>query len=110
MDTIKLKRILSERILVIDGAMGTQIQNRNLTAGDFGGAEYEGCNEYLNLTRPDVIQSIHEAYLEAGADIVETNTFGSTPLVLAEYALQDKALEISREGARLARAAAEKFS
>jgi 5-methyltetrahydrofolate--homocysteine methyltransferase len=110
MDITRLKQILSERILVIDGAMGTQIQNRNLTAKDFGGPEYEGCNEYLNITRPDVIQAIHEAYLAAGADIVETNTFGGTSIVLAEYALQDKVLEINRAGARLARAAADRLS
>ncbi|HET6466506.1 MAG TPA: methionine synthase [Nitrospiria bacterium] len=110
MDITKLKHILSQRILVIDGAMGTQIQNRNLAAKDFGGPLLEGCNENLNLTRPDVIQSIHEAYLEAGADIVETNTFGGTSIVLAEYGLQDKVLEINRAGARLARAAADRFS
>jgi 5-methyltetrahydrofolate--homocysteine methyltransferase len=110
MDIARLKQILSERILVIDGAMGTQIQARNLTAKDFGGPQLEGCNENLNLTRPDVIQAIHEAYLEAGADIVETNTFGGTPIVLAEYGLQDKVLEINRAGARLARAAADRLS
>jgi len=110
MDIRQLQDILSNRILVIDGAMGTQIQNRNLSAGDFGGPQLEGCNEHLNLTRPDVIQAIHEAYLAAGADIVETNTFGGTSIVLAEYGLQDKVLEINREGARLARAAAERFS
>ncbi|MEK6683749.1 MAG: homocysteine S-methyltransferase family protein, partial [Nitrospirota bacterium] len=110
MDVTRLKQILSERILVIDGAMGTQIQDRNLTAKDFGGPEYEGCNEYLNLTRPDVIQAIHEAYLAAGADIIETNTFGGTSIVLAEYALQDKVIEINRAGARLARAAADRLS
>ncbi len=110
MDSTRLKAILAERILVIDGAMGTQIQARNLTARDFGGPAYEGCNEHLNLTRPDVIREIHEAYLAAGADIVETNTFGGTPIVLAEYGLQDKVLEINRAGARLARAAADRFS
>jgi 5-methyltetrahydrofolate--homocysteine methyltransferase len=110
MDNTQLKKIVSERILVIDGAMGTQIQAKNLSAEDFGGPEYEGCNEYLNLTRPEVIQSIHEAYLAAGADIVETNTFGGTSIVLAEYALQDKVLEINRAGARLARAASDRFS
>jgi 5-methyltetrahydrofolate--homocysteine methyltransferase len=67
--------LLKERILVLDGAMGTMIQSHNLTADDFGGQEYEGCNEYLNITRPDVIRDVHMAYLEAGADIVLTNTF-----------------------------------
>lgn len=99
-----------KKILVIDGAMGTQIQVRNLTAEDFGGPELEGCNENLILTRPDVVRDIHEIYLKAGADIVETNTFGSTPLVLDEYALGTKAYEISKRGAELAREACEKFS
>ena len=64
---------LAERILVIDGAMGTQLQACNLTAADFGGPEYEGCNEYLTVTRPDVIEGVHRAYLEAGADIIDIN-------------------------------------
>ncbi|MEW6324214.1 MAG: methionine synthase [Nitrospirota bacterium] len=106
----RLRELLNRRILVIDGAMGTQLQARNLTAADFGGAAYEGCNEYLNLTRPDVVREIHAAYLAAGADIVETNTFGGTPVVLAEYNLQDKTLEINRAGARLAREAADAAS
>jgi 5-methyltetrahydrofolate--homocysteine methyltransferase len=110
MHSSHLKQILADRILVMDGAMGTQIQARNLTATDFGGPEYEGCNEYLNLTRPDVIREIHEAYLAAGADIVETNTFGGTSIVLGEYALADKVIEINRAGARLAREAADRFS
>ena len=110
MEGEQIKALLRQRILVMDGAMGTMIQGKNLTDADFGGAEYEGCNEYLNITRPDVIQSIHETYYAAGADIVETNTFGGTGIVLAEYALQEKVLEINRAGARLAKAAAEKFS
>ncbi len=110
MEILKLKEILARRILVIDGAMGTQIQARDLSAKDFGGPALEGCNENLNLTRPDVIQSIHEAYLAAGADIIETNTFGGTPIVLAEYGLEGKVHAINREGARLARAAADRFS
>ncbi|MFQ5589118.1 MAG: methionine synthase [Nitrospiria bacterium] len=105
-----IQTLLRNRILVMDGAMGTMIQDRNLSADDFGGADFEGCNEYLNLTRPDVIQSIHEIYFEAGADIVETNTFGGTALVLAEYGLETKVLEINRKGAEIANAAAKKFS
>ena len=85
--TQHLRDALSRRILVLDGAMGTAIQDQNLTAADFGGPDLEGCNENLVLTRPDVIREIHEAYLEAGCDIVETNTFGGTPLVLDEYGL-----------------------
>ncbi|WDT73854.1 MAG: methionine synthase [Candidatus Manganitrophus sp.] len=110
MGSDQIKALLRERILVLDGAMGTMIQARNLTAADFGGPELEGCNENLNLTRPDVIQSIHEAYYAAGADIVETNTFGGTGIVLAEYGLQDKVLEINRAGAQVAKAAAKKYS
>lgn len=101
---------LKTRILVLDGAMGTMLQSKDLTADDFGGVDLEGCNENLVLTRPDIISSIHEAYLEAGADIIETNTFGSTPLVLAEYNLSSKADEINLKAAQLARAACDKFS
>ena len=105
-----LREALSQRVLVLDGAMGTAIQDHNLTAADFGGAELEGCNENLVLTRPDVIGGIHRAYLAAGCDIVETNTFGATPLVLAEYGLQDQTDALNLAAARLARAAADEFS
>jgi 5-methyltetrahydrofolate--homocysteine methyltransferase len=98
--------ILRERILVLDGAMGTVLQSQELTADDFGGPHYEGCNEYLNLTRPDVVRSIHTAYLEAGADIILTNTFGGTRIVLAEYDLQDQVHAINAAAARLARGVA----
>ena len=101
---------LHERILILDGAMGTMLQQHHLTADDFGGAEYEGCNEQLVLTRPDVISSVHRAYLEAGADIIETNTFGATPVVLAEYHMASQAAVINLTAARLARQAAEEFS
>jgi len=101
---------LESRILLLDGAMGTMIQQRQLTAGDFGGAALEGCNENLVLTRPDVILDIHRAYLAAGSDVVETNTFGGTALVLAEYGLQDRAEAIIRRAAELAREAAREFS
>ena len=105
-----LKELLKSRILVLDGAMGTEIQRRGLSAEDFGGEAFDGCNEHLNLTRPDVVLDIHRSYLAAGADIIETNTFGSTPLVLGEYPpLGEKAYEISRRGAELARLAASEF-
>lgn len=101
---------LEKKILVIDGAMGTMLQERHLTAEDFGGAALEGCNENLVLTRPEVIEDIHRAYLEAGADIIETNTFGATPLVLAEYGLETKWHELNYEAARIARRAADALS
>jgi 5-methyltetrahydrofolate--homocysteine methyltransferase len=105
-----IQEILRERILVLDGAMGTVLQGKQLTADDFGGTEYEGCNEYLNLTRPDVVRDIHTAYLEAGADIILTNTFGGTRIVLSEYNLQDQVHAINVAGARLARTVAMAYS
>ena len=105
-----LKELLAERILVLDGAMGTMLQQRDLTAADFGGPALEGCNENLVRTRPDVVLDIHRKYFEAGADVVETNSFGSTPLVLAEYGLEAEALDLSKRSAALARQAAEEYS
>ena len=98
-----LKSALSERILVVDGAMGTAIQSFDLGPDDFGGIEYEGCNEHLVLTRPDVIESIHKGHLDAGADIIETDTFGSTAIVLSEYDLAHEARRLNRVAAELAR-------
>ncbi len=105
-----LHEVLDERITVLDGAMGTRLQERNLTAEDFGGPALEGCNENLVLTRPDVVVDIHREYFEAGADIVETNTFGGMSVVLSEYGLEDKVHEINLAAAQLARQAAEQCS
>lgn len=96
-------------ILVIDGAMGTCLQDLDLTAEDFGGEELDGCNENLVFTRPDAIQAIHKKYLDHGADIIETNTFGSTPVVLAEYDLQDIWREQNIEAVKLARNAVNEY-
>ncbi|MCE7794049.1 methionine synthase [Salipaludibacillus sp. CUR1] len=101
---------LKQRILVLDGAMGTMLQNADLTADDFGGEAYEGCNEYLNVTAPHVITRIYREYLEAGADIIETNTFGATNIVLADYDLQHLAYELNKKAAELAAAEAQYFS
>lgn len=101
---------LEKRILIIDGAMGTMLQNENLTPEDFGGEELDGCNENLVLTRPDVIEKVHRGYLEAGADIICTNTFGSTPLVLNEYNLGHKADEINTAAVKIAKKVAEEIS
>ncbi|MGE8203466.1 methionine synthase [Heyndrickxia sp. NPDC080065] len=101
---------LKKKIIILDGAMGTMIQDRNLTAKDFGGEEYEGCNEYLIITAPNVIEQIHREYLESGADVIETNTFGATSIVLDEYQLGNLAEEINFEAAKIAKQAAVDFS
>ncbi len=100
---------LRERVLFFDGGMGTQLQARNLTPDDFGGQRWEGCNDYLCLTRPDAVESIHAAYFEAGADVVETNSFQASRLRLEEWGLGEKTLEINRAAAAIARRAAERF-
>ncbi|KPB04090.1 methionine synthase [Bacillus sp. CHD6a] len=105
-----LEQQLQNKILIMDGAMGTMLQQANLTPDDFGGEEYDGCNENLNITAPDVIERIHVEYLNAGADIVETNTFGGTNLVLDEYELGFKAYEINRLGAEIAKRATNQVS
>ncbi len=100
--TARLLAALASRVLVLDGATGTALQAAHLAAADFGGPELEGCNEYLCITRPDVVQGISDGYLAAGADIVETDSFGGTPLVLAEYGLADQAYVLNRLSAALA--------
>jgi 5-methyltetrahydrofolate--homocysteine methyltransferase len=103
-------RALAERVLVYDGAMGTNIQRHNPTAEDFGGKALEGCNDHLVLTRPDIIQSIHESFLAVGCDVVETCTFQSTPHRLREWGLEEKTRDLNIQAARIARAACEKFA
>ena len=105
-----LRQLLEERIVVIDGAAGTSIQAMHLTADDFGGPELEGCNEVLVRTRPDRIRELHRTFLDAGADIIETNTFGASSIVLAEYGLAADARELNRIAAALAREAADAAS
>src|SRR5580700_6517251 len=101
---------LRERVLIYDGAMGTNLQILGLSPEDFGGPELEGCNEYLIKTRPDLVAQVHRSFYEVGCDVVETDTFGSSSVVLVEYGLQDQAREISRLGAQLARSVADEFS
>ncbi|HZO94917.1 MAG TPA: methionine synthase [Candidatus Baltobacteraceae bacterium] len=101
---------LRERVLLFDGAMGTQLMARHLTDDDFGGAAYHGCNEALVLTRPDLIEEIHREYFAAGADVVETDSFTASRLKLDEYGLGAKTEEINRRSAELARRAADAFS
>jgi 5-methyltetrahydrofolate--homocysteine methyltransferase len=99
-----------ERVLIYDGATGTNLQLRELSAHDFGGESLEGCNEMLCLTRPDVVRELHRSFLEVGVDVIETNSFGSLPIVLAEYKIGERAEELARASARLAKEVASDFS
>ncbi len=108
LEQFPILRTLKNRVLVFDGGMGTQLQLANLTLDDFRGLE--GCNELLVETRPDVVQAIHERYFAAGADAVETNSFGGLPYVLAEFDIAHRAFELNKMAAEVARKAADKFS
>jgi 5-methyltetrahydrofolate--homocysteine methyltransferase len=99
-----------QRVVVFDGAMGTNLQLAGLEAADFGGPELEGCNEALVLSRPDVVAGVHRSFLEVGVDVVETNAFGAFRVVLAEYGLESRVEEINLAAARLAREQADAFS
>src|SRR5512132_2562183 len=101
---------LAERVLVYDGAMGTNIQLHHPTPEDFGGKSLEGCNDHLVLTRPDIIQAIHESFLAVGCDVVETCTFQSTPHRLREWGIEEKTHELNVKAAQLGRAACDKYS
>jgi len=113
----ELEGLLAKRILVLDGAMGTMIQREKLTEEEFRGERFrnhpcdlKGDNDLLVLTRPDVISRIHHQYLEAGSDIIETNTFNSTSIVQSDYGLESLAYELNLEGARLARRACNEWT
>ena len=103
-----LLSVADERVVVLDGATGTGLQLLDLSLSDFDGLE--GCNEVLNVSRPDAVQSLHESYFEAGADAVLTNTFGGSSITLGEYDLSERTQEINRESARIARGVADRFS
>src|SRR5215469_5411797 len=100
-----LRAALTERVVIADGAMGSMLQGSAATLDDFAG--HEGCNEILNVTRPDVVRGVHEGYLAAGSDCVSTNTFGANLGNLGEYGIADRIYELSSAGAVLARAAAD---
>ena len=101
---------LKERIVVFDGAMGTNLQVQNLTLEDFGGLRFEGCNENLLVTRPDAVENVHAAFLEVGCDVIETNSFNGTPVDFAEYDIADQAYDMNVKAASLARRVAADFS
>ncbi len=102
--------ILKERALVFDGATGSNLQTFNLTEDDFGGKEYEGCNEYLCKSKPDVVRQLHSYFLDAGCDVIETDSFGANSIVLAEYGLSEMDYDLSYRAARIAKIAAEEYS
>jgi 5-methyltetrahydrofolate--homocysteine methyltransferase len=103
-------RALVERVLLYDGAMGTQLMDLELTAEDFGGERYQGCNEALVLSRPAIVAQIHESYLEAGADVIETDTFTASRLKLDEYGLGNRVAEVNRTAAEIARRACDRYA
>ncbi len=100
---------IADHVLIYDGAMGTSIQRYNLDAEDFGGEQYNGCNDFLVITRPDVIEAIHASFLEVGSEVIETNTFRSNRITLKEYGLQDRVIEINQTAAQLARRVADRY-
>lgn len=102
--------ILREKVIVFDGATGTHLQGQNLTADDFGGENIAGCNEYLVVSKPSAVENVHCDYLEAGCDVIETNSFGGTSVVLAEYGLRDRAYELNFKAAQIAQSVAKDYS
>jgi len=103
-----LREALKKRVVIADGAMGTMLQNQNPTLADF--ENHEGCNEILNITRPDIVKAVHIEYLKTGVDAIETNTFGANFANLAEYGIEDRIFELALAGAKIAREAADEFS
>ncbi|MGA4867675.1 homocysteine S-methyltransferase family protein, partial [Streptomyces lavendulocolor] len=103
-----LREALASRVVVADGAMGTMLQEQDPTLDDF--QQLEGCNEILNVTRPDIVRSVHEAYFAVGVDCVETNTFGANFAALGEYDIPERVFELSEAGARIARETADRFT
>lgn len=110
MTTEQFLQLLNERVLLFDGATGTSLQTQYLTPEDFGGHNLEGCNEYLCISNPEAVRKVHHGFLEAGADIIETNSFGSASIVLAEYGIADRAYELSCLSAQIARTCADQYS
>lgn len=106
----KFLEALKERIVVFDGAMGTNLQVQNLTVEDYGGQQFEGCPEYLVVTKPSAIEKVHAGFLDVGCDVIETNTFGGTPVVLAEYGISHMAYELNLKAARLAKRIASDYA
>jgi 5-methyltetrahydrofolate--homocysteine methyltransferase len=101
---------LQEHVLIFDGAMGTSLQAQHLTAAHFGGEQYNGCNDYLVISYPQAVEQVHRSFLEAGVDVLETDTFRSNRITLGEYGLGERAIEINRAAAALARCLADEYT
>lgn len=101
---------LRRGVLIYDGATGTNLQRQELSADDFGGAAFEGCNELLVVTKPSAIETVHRSFLDVGCDVIETDSFGSFSVVLAEYGIADRAFELSLASAQLARRVADEYA
>ena len=101
---------LKERVLVFDGAMGTTLQKMNLGAKEFGGEQYNGCNDYLVISFPEAIEKVHRSFLEVGVDVIETDTFRANRITMKEYGLQERVVEINQTAAELARRLADEYS
>src|SRR5918912_4104043 len=101
---------LKERIVVFDGAMGTNLQVQDLSVDDYGGPQFEGCPEYLLISRPAAVERVHAGFLDVGCDVVETDSFGGTPVVLAEYGIADMAYELNLRAAQLAKRVAADYT
>ena len=101
---------LEQKVLVYDGAMGTSLQALNLTAEQFGGEQYNGCNDYLVISDPQAVETVHRSFLDVGVDVIETDTFRANRITLKEYGLQDRIIEINHAAAAMARRLADEYS
>ena len=101
---------IEKKVLVFDGAMGTSLQKQNLTAEHFGGEQYNGCNDFLVISYPEAVENVHRSFLEVGVDVLETDTFRSNRITMAEYRLQDRVIEINETAASLARQLADEYA
>src|SRR5512143_3277244 len=101
---------IEKKVLIFDGAMGTSLQKMDLTAKEFGGEQYNGCNDYLVISYPEAVEKVHRSFLEVGVDVIETNTFRANRITMAEYKLGERVIEINETAARLARRLADEYS
>src|ERR671921_463746 len=102
--------LLKEKIIVFDGAMGSNLQALNLSIDDWGGPNFENCSENLLYTRPDVVEGVHKSFLDIGCDVIETNSFGGSEVVLAEFGIAEKTYDVNRLAASLAKQIANDYS